>query len=111
MYRIDFDVAAVAVAIAANFAGVCVLLHGVTAAPKPFRAWRTVMAAGSVLSLAGLLLGLARMVTNWHPLADDMCMLLVAGGGLVDLVAAAMYLTADPNRECKGQRASWPWPK
>ncbi|MBA9859446.1 hypothetical protein [Ralstonia insidiosa] len=111
MIEIDFEVAVVSVAIIAFCVGICMFLHNVMAAPKSLRKWRIVMASGCVLSLIGSLLGLARMVTSWHPLSGDLCMLLVVGGGLVDLVAAAMYLSVAPDNGSNEKRASWPWPR
>ena len=99
------------VAIFAFGVGAYMCLHNVTAAPKSLRTWRIVIAGGCVLSLIGSLLGLARMVTGWHPLSGDVCMLLVVGGGLVDLVGTAMCLSAAPDNEPHDKRASWPWPQ
>ncbi|ENZ77989.1 MULTISPECIES: hypothetical protein [Ralstonia] len=111
MINIDFEVAVVSVAIFAFGVGAYMCLHNVTAAPKSLRTWRIVIAGGCVLSLIGSLLGLARMVTGWHPLSGDVCMLLVVGGGLVDLVGTAMCLSAAPDNEPHDKRASWPWPQ
>lgn len=112
MIDIDFEVAVVSIAIMAFGVGIYGCLLNIKAAPTSLRTWRIALASGCALSLVGSVMGLARMLTSWHPWSGEICMLLVVGGGLVDLVSAAMILTEAPEDGPEGaKRESWLWPR
>lgn len=87
MIDIPFDVAVLSAGCLALVTGLGISLVNLNASVTWLRKWRVALAIGCAMSLVGVLLGIIRMTTPWHPYSGTLCALLLAGGGLVATIA------------------------